>query len=236
MPEVLRSWTVSNARVAVYRAERGVEMTRETCPHTQIWLMLDGTWRERGDDRRRVLEPFDIHRYAPTEPCRRIVESDSQAVSIEVFANTGQGPLSVDQTLGVWTVARAAIAGDLDQLGLEETVAGWIEVDSGGSTHSAWLESAMEIVRAEYREPLTLESVASRVGVTPNHLSARFKATYGVSVSKFIRRLRLNDALRNFHQSGASWLDAGFYDAGHFWRACKADLGFKPSEIRKMLS
>jgi hypothetical protein len=39
---ILQSWQVASARVVLHRAERGEESIRETCPSTQIWLLLSG--------------------------------------------------------------------------------------------------------------------------------------------------------------------------------------------------
>jgi AraC-like DNA-binding protein len=233
---ILQSWQVASARVVLHRAERGEESIRETCPSTQIWLLLSGEWQETGDGSRGRVERYDVRRYAPKQPNRRVVESDSTAIGIELFKVSGAPVLSPQQLRTSWQIAHLALNNRLDYLYLEEQV-GSFEGQTRPAERSAdWLQHAFEIVQAEYRDPLTLDGIASRVGISPNHLSASFHAAHGLPISKLIRRLRLEDSLRRLDSTPDAWLDAGFYDVSHFWRACKTDLGLTPSQIRRLRS
>ena len=82
---ILQSWQVASARVVLHRAERGEESIRETCPSTQIWLLLSGEWQEAGDGNRGRVQRYEARRYAPRQPNRRVVDANSTAIGIELF-------------------------------------------------------------------------------------------------------------------------------------------------------
>ncbi len=233
---ILQSWQNAAARVVLHRAERGEQSIRETCPSTQIWLLLSGEWNERGDGRRGRVQRYDVRRYAPRQPCRRVVDEDSVAVGIELFHLQGSPVLSPTQVRTTWQIAHQILAGRIDDFRLEEQLGCFSETPALLDHENAWLREATDIVYAEFREPLTLGGIAARVGISPNHLSASFKAVNGLPLSKMLRRLRLEDALRRMDSVPDAWLDAGFYDVSHFWRACQQDLGLTPRQIRLLKS
>jgi len=113
---IIRSWSSPSGRVSLFEATRGIESMRETCPSTQIWLLLSGEWRESGDGQRVRLERFDTRRYAPKQPCRRIVEADSIALSIELF-NVGGAPVFIAKELrNTWQIAYGALTTGFERL------------------------------------------------------------------------------------------------------------------------
>lgn len=231
---VTQTWQVPSARVSLFEATRGQESIRETCPSTQIWLLLSGEWRELGDGQKLRLQKFATRRYAPKQPCRRIVEADSRALSIELFTVGGSPILSSQELRGVWRIAHLAQTNGFDSLELEEHLACFAEEHRVREGKAEWLERATEMIHANFREPLSLEGIASEVGISPNHLSAEFKAAHGIPMSKYVRRLRLEYALKRLDTEPTPWLSAGFYDASHFWHVCQADFGLKPNQIRAL--
>ena len=231
---VTNSWQTKSARVALCRGERGLEMIRESCPNTQIWVLLSGEWWEAGDGGRRRIQPYETRRYAPRQPCRRIVDSDSRAVSIELLGFAGAPLLSARQTRLAWRIAHRALSGGFDQLQLDEAAAQFEDEAIPNFGWSDWLDRATEIIHEEFRDPLTLSELASRVGISSNHLSSAFHAMHAVPIPKYVRRLRLEDALRRMGTESAPWLTAGFYDASHFWRACQTDLGLTPKQLQEL--
>lgn len=100
----------------------------------------------------------------------------------------------------------------------------------------AWLARAEELVRAQFREPLTLTGIASAVGAHPAHLSAAFHKTYGCTVGEYVRRLRVEFARGRLAGTDAPIikiaLAAGFYDQSHFSRTFKRHTGLTPAAYR----
>jgi AraC-like DNA-binding protein len=231
---ITRSWQSSSARIVLFEAKRGYEMIRETCPSTQIWFLLSGEWSETGDGSKRHLRKFDTQRYAPRQPCKRIVEADSTAVSIELYKVAGNPTISSSELRGIWQISHRASTESFDPVELEEHIACFGEDSFPEARGAEWLYIAREIIHSEFLDQLSLNTIANRVGISPNHLSSAFRASYGTSISRLIRRLRLEYALKRLETETHPWLTAGFYDASHFSRTCQAELGMTPGQIRSL--
>lgn len=233
---IVQAWQVESARVVLYSAQRGELSIRESCPSTQIWLLLSGEWQEAGDGQRGRVQRYDVRRYAPRQPNRRLVEADSTAIGIELYNLGGAPVLTPEQLRKTWHIAHLALTNGLDTFELEEQIVGFAGKSVLKDRPTEWLDHARDIIQTEFREPLTLAEVARRVGISANHLSATFTECYGLPLSKMLRRLRIEDALRRMDSVPDAWLDAGFYDVSHFWRACQQDLGLTPRQIRRLKS
>ena len=88
---------------------------------------------------------------------------------------------------------------------------------------TAWLERIVEYIRQRPTRRLTLPELAMLSDVHPSYLARMFRSTYGVSVARFARNVRLEEAGRHLATTarpiGAIALDAGFADQSHFTRA-----------------
>jgi len=78
------------------------------------------------------------------------------------------------------------------------------------------------------------------MGVAPAYLSTSYKTAFGLTPASERRRSRLENAFRIADQDDKTLneaaIDAGFYDASHFHRACRAELGMTPSEVRTVFT
>jgi len=100
-----------------------------------------------------------------------------------------------------------------------------------------WLAEAVDLVHAEYQAPLTVASVADRVGIAAATLARGFRRHRGESIGDCVRRLRVERA-RLLIQNGARdlasvALDAGFADQSHFTRIFRRLVGATPGEYRR---
>jgi AraC family transcriptional regulator len=106
----------------------------------------------------------------------------------------------------------------------------------GGPTPSTSLRQAMELVRARYKESLSLGDVAQQIGIHPVQLARGFRKVYGYSVGEYVRKLRVEFACRELLDSESPMADvalaAGFCDQAHFCRTFKRLVGINPSEFR----
>ena len=94
------------------------------------------------------------------------------------------------------------------------------------------VEKAAALVRANLAEPLTLEELGQRVGCSPFYLSRTFTEQMGMTISQFLRQVRLEraaDLLRSgkFNVTQAA-LEVGYSSVGHFSTAFHETFGCCP--------
>lgn len=99
-----------------------------------------------------------------------------------------------------------------------------------------WLESAREMLRENYSDETSLQSLAENAGVHPVYLARQFRKFYHMTVGDYIRQLRIEKAsqqLSNTKQSISEIaLATGFYDQSHFSNVFKKHTGMTPVEFR----
>lgn len=102
---------------------------------------------------------------------------------------------------------------------------------------AAWMRRVEEIVHERFREGLAIPTIAQEVGVHPAHLAARFRATYGVPLGTYLRRLRVEWAADRIARSdeplAAIAASAGFADQAHLTRVFKRVTGWTPARYRR---
>jgi AraC family transcriptional regulator len=100
----------------------------------------------------------------------------------------------------------------------------------------AWLTRVRERVDAEFKDRLSLESLALDAGVHPVHLSRTFRRYFGCSIAQYQRALRLEWAaaqlMSGHHPLSRIAVDAGFADHSEFTRRFTEANGVTPSRYR----
>jgi AraC family transcriptional regulator len=103
-------------------------------------------------------------------------------------------------------------------------------------TIPSWLTRAKDLLHARFTEHLTLEQIASEVGVHPIHLATVFRQKYHCTVGEYIRGLRIEYACHEIEKGemplACIALEAGFANQGHFSTAFKRLTGFTPTSYR----
>src|ERR1043165_412522 len=99
-----------------------------------------------------------------------------------------------------------------------------------------WLTQARDLLHGRFNDSLHLGEIANSVGVHPTHLARAFKKHFRSTVGEYVRRLRLDWAMRQLSESDDSIADiaaaAGFYDQSHFTHLFKQHTGFTPTKFR----
>ena len=103
-------------------------------------------------------------------------------------------------------------------------------------SYSPAIRKAVDTLRHNYSQELTLPWLAEHVGLSPAHLSRSFSKEVGMSVSQYIASLRCEEAagmLRNsdapIHEISAF---VGYTDNNYFVKVFRKHYGMTPSEYR----
>ncbi len=119
-----------------------------------------------------------------------------------------------------------------------ELLAGAVRPERTVADDPAWLDSAHDLVRSEFAQPLTLTDIAARIGAEPARLSVAFRQRFGQSLGDFLRTLRVQrvcDALDTDQPLADIALAAGFADQAHCTRIFKLRIGVTPGAYRRAL-
>lgn len=96
-------------------------------------------------------------------------------------------------------------------------------------------ERACAYIKAHYSEPISLALVADLLSVTPSYLSDLFHKSVGESYSKYVMRIRMEEAIRILCANPREKIydlaqKAGFISPKHFHSVFKKFYGVTPSE------
>jgi len=104
----------------------------------------------------------------------------------------------------------------------------------------AWLDGALEELRARFREPLPIHEVAAIAGVTPSHFARVLWRHEGQTPSRYLHQLRIEwskvQLLRTDRSLAVIAVDAGYADQSHFTRAFARLEGTTPGRFRNQQS
>ena len=96
--------------------------------------------------------------------------------------------------------------------------------------------ATLEYIRSEFSQPLRVDDLAERAGLSSYQYEQRMKKVFGMPVGHFISRVRLEAAmemLKGRDSIADIALSCGFYDQSAFTRTFKGAIGMTPSEYRK---
>lgn len=100
----------------------------------------------------------------------------------------------------------------------------------------AWLERARERLRDEWMTTPSLASLAREVEVHPVYFARSFRRRYGCSPGQYLRRCRLEEAVRLLQDSRLGLaeiaLRCGYVDQSHFSNAFRRAFGGTPAQYR----
>jgi AraC family transcriptional regulator len=99
-----------------------------------------------------------------------------------------------------------------------------------------WLQQVKDLLHAHFAEPLSLEFIASSVGVHPVYLAAAFRKHQRCTIGDYVRQLRVEYACRAMLKPEVSLIEiafaAGFSSQSHFSRTFKQLTGMSPAQYR----
>jgi len=211
--EILNGTRIINQPGCVILRGAGITHSNHYGPIPMRGLMieLDEKWLQTCPH---VLEVFRGYRYFPSGP----VSALALRIYHESRIKDGVAPLIVEGLM-------------LELLGHASRSLVKTPVRAPG-----WLTQARDLLHVRFNDSLNLDEVAHSVGVHPTHLARTFKKHYRTTVGEYLRRLRLDWAMRQLSETEAPIAEiacaAGFYDQSHFSHLFKQHTGFTPAEFR----
>jgi AraC family transcriptional regulator len=109
---------------------------------------------------------------------------------------------------------------------------------STARAHADTVRAVREFLIARLGDRLTLSRIASHVHCAPHHLGRLFKRATGLSIHRYLNRLRLATALEWLPETdnlAALALRLGFASHSHFSTAFRQEYGDSPSRMRRSL-
>lgn len=98
------------------------------------------------------------------------------------------------------------------------------------------IRKALRYIAANYTQKLTLQNVASEVGISPNHFSTLFHKTVGVSFREYLCQTRVEGSKQLLLYTDYSLADIaaamGFPDQSNFSKVFKRITGISPGKYR----
>ena len=99
------------------------------------------------------------------------------------------------------------------------------------------IRKALRYIGENYTQKLTLQHVAGEVGISPNHFSALFHKTVGVSFRDYLSQVRVEESKRLLLYSEYSLAEIasamGFADQSNFTKVFKRITGMSPGKYRQ---
>jgi len=100
------------------------------------------------------------------------------------------------------------------------------------------LEKLKAYMRDNIGNDITLEALASQVGMTPKHFAECFRRSCGVSPYQYFLQLRIEEAKAALRRGRSSItqiaMDFGFANPSHFSAAFRKAVGVSPREFRSL--
>ncbi|MGI6113916.1 MAG: PocR ligand-binding domain-containing protein [Mahellales bacterium] len=99
------------------------------------------------------------------------------------------------------------------------------------------LGEALNFIRENYKNNLSLESVSQQIYISPYYLSHLFKEELGITFVEYLTRVRIEEAKKLLKDSSMSIVaiasEVGYEDASYFSKVFKKTTGLSPNQYRK---
>ncbi|WP_070000908.1 helix-turn-helix domain-containing protein [Cellulosilyticum sp. I15G10I2] len=106
------------------------------------------------------------------------------------------------------------------------------------SRHGDSIKRAIQYIKQNYMNKITLEEVASAVHVSPNYFSKIFKEESGINFATYLNQIRIEGAKKLLAADETSLADvaylAGFEDQSYFSRVFKKYTGLSPKRYKEL--
>ena len=113
------------------------------------------------------------------------------------------------------------------------------EEENENADLSPLIQKALQMVKKEYDQGITLEEMADKLFVSEEYLSSQFKKETGAGFKDTVRRLRIERIKGLLVNTGLKLNQiaelAGYTDPKYMSRVFKEEVGMLPTEFRKKM-
>lgn len=110
-----------------------------------------------------------------------------------------------------------------------------ISIDNG-----AVIYKIHDYINKNLQKDISIDSLCQEFDIRRTALYELFKKYYGISIAKYIRKKRIEEAANYIKNTGSKISDAaihmGFIDTNYFSKVFKAEMGMTPSEYKKTIN
>ena len=104
----------------------------------------------------------------------------------------------------------------------------------------AGLEQVKTLLQRDMCSPLPLQGLAAAIGMNQKKMMRGFKQLNGITINRYLQRMRMEKALELLRESDASIIEiaqsVGYHGDGHFQQVFKSIYGITPGKLRRELS
>ena len=104
--------------------------------------------------------------------------------------------------------------------------------------HDKRVIKVIEYIGEHYAETLMNEDLAAQVAMAPNSFLRLFKTEMGLTLQRYVQKVRIEKALMEMHNSNMSIeqiaIECGFSDRHHFSKVFKQVIGMPPGRFRQL--
>src|SRR5579872_37524 len=250
-------WEIANVLLSEVRHTVGkaVPLHQHQAPY--LSLLLEGAYKERGDDFDIRYEPYTlvfhsagtVHEDEMLGPCK-FFAVDLLPEWESTIDELGGAPAHVFEMHGgdpIWLVLRLyreflsrsdASAATVAAL-VYEICAHVAQRQDDDSHEPAWLAQIDGVVSDRFQEPIDIAAISAAVGVHPAHVCRAFRRFRGRTITDALLGARVQHVARRLAESDEPLSDiasdAGFSDQSHMTRVFKRLTGYPPGEHRRRL-
>lgn len=258
--EQLRRNETKNFSLLETRHEAGLQLPSHAHVHPTLTLLLEGAFVEDLDGHTLDCRPLDvIFKPGGLEHANAYSDSGARCFVVEItngglaelgFARearerpwAGRGAISSQffrlYRSGFGMVEERTLAVQEVVVDLANEVVGRSSWTSSAAA-PGWLARVRDSIHENLSRPPTLPDLAAEAGVHPTHVCRVFRRHFGCSISSYVQRQRIDEAVgilvaRPNKDLSTVALRVGYYDQSHFTRAFRRVTGDTPGSFRDAL-
>ena len=115
---------------------------------------------------------------------------------------------------------------------------GAVLIDRAGGVDASLSSRILLYVNENFREDISLGSLATHLGYNKSYLSRYFKSSFHIGFNQYLTTIRLKNALMLMHEHSDKQAfcahESGFNSLRTFYRAFRCEFGCSPKEYIKM--